>query len=210
MVRRKPARRIAGCAGRAWPSVETGAAEPQAVGARRIGSEPFGVDVEDEEDCAVLYIGGNKLCGSQGLMATMESFHQQPPLIAHVDVRRRSTDMKNQMPFAMRMHVEGAVQLIKPRSPSDRTGRGRRREPCSCLPSRGMFLSFSTSVQHPPRDCRGKITPGPGPSGSRRETGTVRKCEKLNTSCTPERSGSAARSWRIPPGRNPRSGSRRE
>jgi hypothetical protein len=97
-------------------ALEKGAPEPQAVGAGRIRGEPFGVDVEDEEDRAVLYIGGNKIVWFPRVDGNNGVFCEKPSLIADVDPGRRSTDMKNQMPLAMRMHVEGAVQLIDRRA----------------------------------------------------------------------------------------------
>src|SRR6476660_8192856 len=136
---------------------ETGAAEPQAVGARRIGSKPFGVDVEDEEDGTVLYIGGDKIVWFSRVDGNNGVFQEQPSLIAHVNVRRRSTDMKNQRPFAMRMHVEGAVQLIDRRATEPAVEDGESL--AHAFPPAGMFLSFSTSVQHPPRDCKGRSRP---------------------------------------------------
>src|SRR5207247_9601895 len=87
-------------------ALETGAAEPQAVGAGRIWGEPFGVHVEDEEDRAVLDIGGNKIVWFPRVDGNNRVFCEEPSLIAHVDTGGRSADMKNQMPFAMRMHVE--------------------------------------------------------------------------------------------------------
>src|SRR4029079_3081585 len=90
-------------------ALETGAAEPQAVGACRIGSEPFGVDVEHEEDRAVLHIRRDKIVWFPRVDGNNRVFHEEPSLISHINAGWRSTDMKNQMPFAMRMHVEGAV-----------------------------------------------------------------------------------------------------
>src|SRR3954462_10330293 len=135
-------------------ALETGAAEPQAVGARRIGSEPFGVDVEHEEDRAVLHVRRDKIVWFPGVDGNNGVFHEQPSLIAHVNVRRRSTDMKNQMPFAMRMHVEGSVQLIDRRATEPAVEDGESL--AHAFPPAGMFLSFSTSVQPPPRECKGR------------------------------------------------------
>ena len=95
---------------------ETGAAEPQAMGARRIGSEPFGVDVKHEEDRAVLHVRRDKIVWFPRVDGDNGVFREQPSLIAHINAGWRSTDMKNQMPFTMRVHVEGAVQLIDRRA----------------------------------------------------------------------------------------------
>ena len=97
-------------------ALETGAAEPQAVGARRIGGEPFGVNVQDEEDRPVLHIRRDKIVWFPRVDGNNGVFREKPSLIAHINARRRSTDMKNQMPFTMRMHVEGAVQLVDRRA----------------------------------------------------------------------------------------------
>ena len=65
-------------------ALETGAAEPQAVGAGRIRGEPFGVDVEHEEDRAVLHIGGNKIVWFPGVDGDNGVFCEKPSLIAGV------------------------------------------------------------------------------------------------------------------------------
>src|SRR5215217_5373517 len=121
-------------------ALETGAAEPQPVGPGGIGSEPFGVDVEDEEDRAVLYIGGHKIVWFPRVDGNNRVFCEKPSLIADVDASRRSTDMKNQMPFAMRMHVEGPVQLIDRRATKQAVEDGQSL--AHAFPPAGMFLSF--------------------------------------------------------------------
>src|SRR5437667_4653607 len=133
---------------------ETGAAEPQAVRSRRIGGEPFGVHVEDEEDRPVLHIRRDKIVWFPRVDGNNGVFCEKPSLIADVDAGWRSADMKNQMPFAMRMHVEGAVQLIDRRATEPAVEDGQSL--AHAFPPAGMFLSFSTSVQHPPRECKGR------------------------------------------------------
>ena len=150
---------------------ETGAPEPQAVGAGRIRGEPFGVDVEHEEDRAVLHVGRNKIVWFPRVDGNNGVFREKPSLIANVDAGRRSTDMKNQMPFAMRMHVEGPVQLIDRRATKQAVEDGQSL--AHAFPPAGMFSSFSTSVQHPPRECKGRSRAGQGPSGPRRVTGVL-------------------------------------
>src|SRR2546430_10624085 len=133
---------------------ETGAAEPKAMGARRIGSEPFGVHVKDEEDRSVLHIRRDKIVWFPRVDGNNGVFGEQPSLIAHINAGGRSTDMKNQMPFAMRMHVEGSVQLIDRRATEPAVEDGESL--AHAFPPAGMFLVFSTSVQHPPRECKGR------------------------------------------------------
>src|SRR2546430_6378180 len=146
-------------------ALETGAAEPQAVGAGRIWGEPFGVDVEHEEDRAVIYIGGNKIVWFPRVDGNNGVFGEKPSLIADVDAGRRSADMKNQMPFAMRMHVEGAVQLIDRRATEPAVEDGQSL--AHAFPPAGMFLVFSTSVQHPPRECKGRSHSARAPARDR-------------------------------------------
>jgi hypothetical protein len=144
--------------------LEAGAAEPQAVGPRRIGSEPFGVHVEHEEDRAILHVRRDKIVWFPRVDGNNGVFCEKPSLIAHINAGWRATDMKNQMPFAMRMHVEGTVQLIDRRATEPAVEDGESL--AHAFPPAGMFLSFSTSVQHPPRDCKGRSHPagsGPGP-----------------------------------------------
>src|SRR5215213_5802151 len=120
--------------------LEIGAPEPQAVGAGRIRGEPFGVDVEDEEDRAVLYVGRNKIVWFPRVDGNNGIFCDKPSLIADVDASRRSTDMKNQMPFTMRMHVEGPVQLIDRRATKQAVEDGQSL--AHAFPPAGMLLAF--------------------------------------------------------------------
>src|SRR5881394_4462711 len=121
-------------------TLETGAAKPQAVGARRIGSEPFGVDVEHEEDRPVLHIRRDKIVWFPRVDGNNGVFREKPSLIAHINAGGRSTDVKNQMPFTMRMHVEGAVQLIDRRATEPAVEDGESL--AHAFPPAGMFLSF--------------------------------------------------------------------
>jgi hypothetical protein len=67
-------------------------------------------------------------------------FCEKPSLIAHINAGWRSTDMKNQMPFTMRVHVEGAVQLIDRRATEPAVEDGESL--AHAFPPAGMFLSF--------------------------------------------------------------------
>ena len=78
---------------------------------------------------------------------------EPPALIANVDLRRRSTDMEDQVPLAVRMHVEGTVQLIDRRAAKPAVEDGKRS--AHALPPADVFC-FSTSVQHPGRECKGE------------------------------------------------------
>ena len=88
-------------------ALEAGAAEPQAVGARRIGREPFGVDVEHEEDRAVLHIGGDKIVWFPGVDGNNGVFCEKPSLVADVDPGRCSTDMKTRCPSRCACMLKG-------------------------------------------------------------------------------------------------------
>src|ERR1700748_3555324 len=77
----------------------------------------------------------------------------QPLGAAGMDPRRRAADVKDQMPLAMRMHVERTVQLIDRRATKPAMEDGKRS--AHVFPSRGMFLFFSTSVDHPGREFKG-------------------------------------------------------
>src|SRR5438552_10554576 len=141
-------------------ALETGAAEPQAVGAGRIWGEPFGVDVEDEEDRAILNIGGNKIVWFPRVDGNNGVFCEKPSLIADVDAGRRSTDMKNQMPFAMRMHVKGAVQLIDRRATEPAVEDGQ--SPAHAFPPAGCSCLFQPAFNIRRENAReDHIQPGP-------------------------------------------------
>ena len=160
---------------------ETGAAEPQAVRSRRIGGEPFGVHVKDEEDRPVLYIRRDKIVWFPRVDGNNGVFCEKPLLIAHVNAGWRSTDMKNQMPFAMRVHVEGAVQLIDRRATEPAVEDGE--SPAHAFPPRDVLVFFNQRSTSAAR-MQGKITssPGPGVTGARSQmrrtqflhSGTVR------------------------------------
>src|SRR5215207_1119063 len=150
-------------------ALEIGAPEPQAVGAGGIWGEHFVVDVENEEYRAVLYIGGNKIVWFPGVDGNNRVFCEKPSLIADVDASRRSTDMKNQMPFAMRMHVEGPVQLIDRRATKQAVEDGQSL--AHAFPPAGMFSCLFNQRSTSAAGMQGKITSSLGPSGPRRVTG---------------------------------------
>ena len=83
---------------------------------------------------------GRKLCGSQGLTGDDGVLGEQPALIANVDLRRRSADMKDQVPLAVRMHVEGTVQLIDRRAAEPAVEDGKRS--AHALPPADVFCFF--------------------------------------------------------------------
>ena len=114
------------------------AAEAQAERARRIRSKPFRIDIEHEEDCAVLQIRGHEIVRLPGIHRDNRILLKKPTLVANVDLRRRPADMEDQMAFAMRMHVEGAVQLINRRASEPAVEDGKR--PAHALPPVGCLL----------------------------------------------------------------------
>ena len=68
-----------------------------------------GEKINITEDRAVLHIRRDKIVWFPRVDGNNGVFREKPSLIAHINAGGRSTDMKNQMPFAMRMHVEGTV-----------------------------------------------------------------------------------------------------
>src|SRR3989440_1178597 len=141
-------------------ALETGAAEPQAVGSCRIRSEPFGVHVKDEEDRPVLYIRRDKIVWFPRVDGNNGVFCEKPLLIAHVNAGWRSTDMKNQMPFVMRVHVEGAVQLIDRRATEPAVEDGE--SPAHAFPPAGCSCLFQPAFNIRRENAReDHIQPGP-------------------------------------------------
>src|SRR5579871_795229 len=119
-------------------ALETGFPETQAAGMSDIGGKPFRVDVEHEEDCAVLDISGDEIMRLPGIDGDDSVLCEETVLIAHVDACRRSADMEDQMPLAMRMHVERAVQLIDRRAAKTTVEDGKRS--AHAFPSRRIFI----------------------------------------------------------------------
>src|SRR2546421_5412051 len=119
-------------------SLEMRVAKAQAQRARRIRSKPFRIDIEHEEDRAVLQIRGHEIVRFPGIHRDNRILLKKPTLVANVDLRRRPADMEDQMAFAMRMHVEGAVQLINRRAAEPAVEDGKR--PAHALPPVGCLL----------------------------------------------------------------------
>ena len=61
-------------------------------------------------------------------------------MIEHFDATWRAADMKNQMPFAMRVHVEGTIELIDTRAAEIAVKDGK--SPNSCTPPANCVLCF--------------------------------------------------------------------
>src|ERR1700741_3008711 len=66
---------------------------------------------------------------------------EQPLVVADMDPRRGSADVKDQMPLAMRMHVERAVQLIDRRATEPAVEDGKRS--AHAFPSRIFSPAFN-------------------------------------------------------------------
>ena len=118
---------------------EMRAAETQALRVRRIGREPFGIDVKHEEDGAIRHVRRQEVVRFPGVDRDDGVLGEPPALIANVDLRRRSADMEDQVPLAVRMHVEGTVQLIDRRAAEPAVEDGKRS--AHALPP-GMSLLF--------------------------------------------------------------------
>src|ERR1700730_17112307 len=89
-------------------ALEFRAAETQAADAR----EPLGIDVEDEEQGAVRQIFREEIVRFPGIDRDHGFFAEQMRLLEHLDAARRAADVEDQMPFAMRVDVEGTIELI--------------------------------------------------------------------------------------------------
>jgi hypothetical protein len=86
--------------------------ETQASDAR----EPLGVDVKDEKQRPVPEIVRQEIVRLPGIDRNHGILPERPRVLEHFDAAWRAADMKNQMPFAMRMHVEGTIELIDTRA----------------------------------------------------------------------------------------------
>ena len=142
-------------------ALELGAAEPQAVGAGRIGGEPFGIDVEHEEDRPAVEIGRQEIVWLPRIDRDDGAFREVVMPVADINAGGRSTDMENQMPFAMRVHVEGAVQLIDRRATEPAVEDGE--SPAHAFPPACSCL-FRSAFNNRGRECKGarsrRIAPG--------------------------------------------------
>ena len=92
---------------------EERAAEPQAASAWR---KPFGVDIKDQEKGAMVHVGGQEIVRFPRVDRNDGSLAERVVPLVDVDPARRAVDVKNQMPFAMRMHVERTIELIDRRA----------------------------------------------------------------------------------------------
>src|SRR4051794_11498111 len=102
------------------------AAEAQGVAARYVRREPLGVDIEHEEHRAVGKIGGQEIVRLPRIDRDDRAVVEQPTPVADVDRCRRAADMTDQMTLAVRMHVEGSVQLIHGRTTEPAVKYGER------------------------------------------------------------------------------------
>ena len=78
--------------------------------------EPFGVDVENEEERPVRQIVRQEIVRLPGIDRDHGIFAEQMRLLEHFDAAWRAADVEDQMPFAMRVHVEGTIELIDRRA----------------------------------------------------------------------------------------------
>ena len=93
-------------------ALELCAAEPEATDP----GEPLGVDIENEKQGAAGEIVGQEIVRFPGVDRDDSILAQRPGALEHFDAAWRAADMKNQMSFAMRMHVEGAIELVNGRA----------------------------------------------------------------------------------------------
>src|SRR5882762_1166869 len=91
---------------------EFGAAETQATNVR----EPLGVYIEDEEERPVCQIVRQEIVRFPGIDRDDGIFAEQVGLLEHFHAARRAANMENQVPFAMRVYIEGTIELIDRRA----------------------------------------------------------------------------------------------
>jgi len=73
---------------------------------RRVGYKPFGINVKHEKIAPFASRSAGS-CSFPRVDRDDGVLDELPPLVANVDLRRRSTDMKDQVSLAVRMHIEG-------------------------------------------------------------------------------------------------------
>jgi hypothetical protein len=74
--------------------------------------EPIRVDVEHEEERPVCQILRQEIVWLPGIDRNDGIFAKQMGLLEYFDAAWCAADVEDQMPFAMRVHVEGAIELI--------------------------------------------------------------------------------------------------
>src|SRR5882757_2266628 len=120
-----------------------GFAEAQVLRAGGVGRKPFVIDVEHEEDPAIRRIPRQEVVRLPRADRDDAVFDQLPAPIAHVDLRRRSADMEDQVSLAVRMHVKGTIQLINRRATEPAVKDSKRF--AHALPPAALFNQPSTS-----------------------------------------------------------------
>src|SRR5665213_3407033 len=119
--------------------------------------------------------------------------------------------MEDQMPFAVRVDIEGPVQLINRGATEAAMKHGYR--PAHMDPPR-VFASLSLKLYKPEEHCKSALSRGavinhPPALVLGKPGGYAARAAALRVSCIsciPEPSGSASRSWRTPSDRSPGSG----
>ena len=132
---------------------EMRAGEAQMLRVCRGRRKPFGIYIKHEEDRAIGNVRRQEVVRFPWIDRDDGVRGELPALITHVDLRRRSADVKDQVPLAVRMHVEGTVQLIDRRATELAVEDGKRS--AHALPPAGCFF-LATNVQHPKRECKGE------------------------------------------------------
>src|SRR5258706_687366 len=93
-------------------ALECRASETQTTDA----SEPLGVDVENKEKRSVRQIFRQEIVRLPGIDRDDGIFAQRARLLEHFNAARRAANLVNQMPFAVRVHVEWTIELIHRRA----------------------------------------------------------------------------------------------
>ncbi len=117
-------------------ALELRAAEAQAADARK----PLGVDVENEKQRPICEVVGQEIVRFPGVDRDHGVLAERPGVLEHFDAAWRAADMKNQMPLAMRVDVEGTIELVDGRTTEMAVKHGK--SPNSCTPPANCVLSF--------------------------------------------------------------------
>src|SRR3984893_8516986 len=105
-------RRLPDIAVQCCGALEYRAPETQAADAR----EPLWVDIENQEQRAIRQIFRQEIVRLPGIDRDDGLLAHRLRLLEHLHAARRAADMEDQMPFAMRVHIEGTIELIDRRA----------------------------------------------------------------------------------------------
>src|SRR5665213_210296 len=133
-------------------------AEAQARGvAESAGREPFGIDVKNEEQRPLAEVAWFEIVRLPGANGDVGGGGQWAERIADGDAAVRAAEMEDQMPFAVRVDIEGPVQLINRGATEAAMKHGYR--PAHMDPPR-VFASLSLKLYKPEEHCKSALSRG--------------------------------------------------